>query len=195
MIELRGERIVLRALEREHCQELWQRHEPVRPVATEPLNVGLSVEKADRWFEDIQAKQGQEHVYLGIFDHEDRLLGDIQLADIDWRDRTASLGGSLSLEIYRGHGYGTDAALAILRYGFQELGLYRVEAETADYNLPARRVLEKVGFREEGRRRQKLYRAGRRWDSLVYGLLRNEFTADSSKDSAATDQEAQPSPS
>ena len=195
MIELRGERIVLRALEREHCRELWQRYEPVRPVATEPLNVGLSVERADQWFEEIQAKQGQEQVYLGIFDHEDRLLGDIQLADIDWRNRTASLGGSLSLEIHRGHGYGTDAALAILRYGFQELGLYRVEAETAEYNLAARRVLEKAGFREEGRRRQKLYRAGRRWDSMVYGLLQSEFATRPSNDSAPTAQEAQPSPS
>ena len=191
MIELQGERIVLRALEREHCRELWQRHEPVHPVATEPLNVGLSVERADQWFEEIQAKQGQEHVYLGIFDHEDRLLGDIQLADIDWRNRTASLGGGLSLEIHRGHGYGTDAAVAILRYGFQELGLYRVEAETAEYNLAARRVLEKVGFREEGRRRQKLYRAGRRWDSLVFGLLENEFTAVVSNDSTPTGHGAQ----
>jgi RimJ/RimL family protein N-acetyltransferase len=177
MIELRGDRVVLRALEREHCRQLWQLHEPVRPVPTEPLNVGLSVERADQWFEEMQAKQGQEHVYLGIFDQKDQLLGDIQLANIDWRNRTATLGGGLSLEIHRGQGYGTDAARTIIRYGFQELGLYRVEAETAEYNVAARRVMEKVGFREEGRRRHHLYRGGKRWDSLVYGLLCHEFAA------------------
>jgi RimJ/RimL family protein N-acetyltransferase len=193
MIELRGERVVLRALEREHCRELWQHHEPVSPVPTEPLNVGLSLERADQWFEEMQAKQGQEHVYLGIFDLESQLLGDIQLANIDWRNRTASLGGGLSLEIHRGRGYGTDAARTILRYGFQELGLYRVEAETADYNVAARRVMEKLGFREEGCMRQKLYRSGKRRDSLVYGLLWNEFAIDLTSDSAA-DQEAHSSP-
>ena len=97
--------------------------------------------------------------------------------NIDWRARTATLGGSVSRRADRGSGFGTDAATSILRYGFRELDLFRVEASTAEYNAPARRVLEKLGFREEGRRRQALYRGGRRWDGVIYGLLRSEFSA------------------
>lgn len=175
MVELEGEKVVLRTLEREHCRQLWERYEPVEPVPTEALNAGLSVEGADKWFDEMQAKQGQEHVYLGVFTPEGGLLGDVQLANINWRDRTATLGGSMSHLADRGAGYGTDAAHTILRYGFRELGLHRVEGEMAEFNTAARRVMEKLGFREEGRRRQALYRSGRYWDSIIYGLLREEF--------------------
>jgi RimJ/RimL family protein N-acetyltransferase len=182
MIELKGDEIVLRTLEREHCRQLWERYEPAEEIPTEPLNVGLSVEGADKWFEEMQAKQGKEHLYLGVFTPEGELLGDVQLANINWRDRTATLGGSVSRLADQGTGYGTDAARTILRHGFRELGLHRVEGETAEFNTAARRVMDKLGFREEGRRRQALYRAGRHWDSVIYGLLRKEFESLSKDD-------------
>jgi RimJ/RimL family protein N-acetyltransferase len=175
MIELRGEKVVLRALEREHCRQLWEMYEPVAALPTEPLNPGLSVEGADKWFEDIQAKQGREHVYLGAFSLAGELLGDVQLADIDWRHRTANLGGSIARVDERGHGYGADAAQALLRYGFEHLDLLRVTAAAVEHNAAAQRVLEKCGFMLEGRQRQAIYGSGQRWDRLLYGLLRAEW--------------------
>jgi RimJ/RimL family protein N-acetyltransferase len=175
MIHLRGERVALRALERQDCRYLWQRYEIDEPLPAEPPRVGLSVEGAEAWFEEIQAKQGSEHVHLGIVSTDGELLGDIQVANIDWRARTATLGCGIALRANRGCGYGTDAARAILRYGFEELDLYRIEASTAEFNAAARRSLEKLGFSEEGRRRRAIYRNGRRWDGFVYGLLREEF--------------------
>ena len=118
MIELRGEHVVLRTMERAHCRELWEAYEPTTPLPTEPLNPGLSVEGADRWFEEIQAKQGKEQVYLGVFALNDRLVGDIQLANIDWRHRTASIGLGIARQADRGCGMGTDAAQTLLRYAF-----------------------------------------------------------------------------
>ena len=122
----------------------------------------------------MQAKQGQEHVYLGIF-HEDRLVGDIQIANIDWRHRTASLGLGIARQADRGRGLGTDAARALLRYAFQHLDLYRIYAVTAAYNIAMQRVLEACGFSQEGRERKAVYANGKRWDRLCYGLLRPEF--------------------
>ncbi|HOU16215.1 MAG TPA: GNAT family protein [Anaerolineae bacterium] len=175
MIELRGEKIVLHTLERAHCRELWDAYEPPAPVPTEPLNPGLSAEGADKWFEEMQAKQGKEHIYLGIFTPEGRLLGDIQLANIDWRHRTASLGVGIARTADRGQGYGLDATLTLLRYGFAYLDLYRVSATTAEYNFAMQKILEKCHFVQEGRERQAIYCNGHRWDRLLYGLLRDEF--------------------
>jgi RimJ/RimL family protein N-acetyltransferase len=174
MIELCGEHIVLRTLERAHCHELWEAYEPTVPLPTEPLNPGMSIEGADKWFEEIQAKQGKEQVYLGIF-AEDRLVGDIQLANIDWRHRTASLGLGIARQADRRRGLGTDAARALLRYAFDHLDLYRVYAATAAYNLAMQRVLERCGFLQEGREREAIFAGGKRWDRLCYGLLRPEF--------------------
>ncbi len=177
MIELRGEKVVLRTLERVHCRELWEAYEPVTPLPTEPLNPGLSAESADKWFEEMQAAQGKSHVYLGMFTHEGRLLGDIQLANIDWRHRTASLGVGIVRAADRGRGYGLDATLTLLRYGFEHLDLYRVSAATAACNAAMQCVLEKCGFMLEGREREAIYAGGSRWDRLLYGLLRNDFQA------------------
>jgi RimJ/RimL family protein N-acetyltransferase len=177
MIELRGAKVLLRTLEREHCRQLWERYVPAEPLPTEPLNPGLSVEGADKWFEEMQAKQGREHFYLGIFTPAGELLGDIQLSNIDWRFRTAHLGGSIACVEERGQGYGTDAAHTLLRYGFDHLDLHRVTAVVAEHNTAAQRALEKLGFREEGRERQAIYCAARRWDRLIYGLLRHEFAS------------------
>ncbi|MBN1579760.1 MAG: GNAT family N-acetyltransferase [Anaerolineae bacterium] len=175
MIELCGEKVVLRTLEREHCRELWKAYEPAEPLPTEPLNPGLSVEGADKWFEDIQAQQGKQQLYLGVFTHDGRLVGDIQLSNIDWRQRTASVGLGIARQADRRHGYGIDAALTLLDYAFQHLDLVRVSAATASYNAAAQRVLEKCGFVPEGREREAIYCGGRRWDRLVYGLLCAEF--------------------
>ncbi len=175
MIELRGETVVLRALEREHCRQLWESYEPEEPLPTEPLHPGLSVEGAVEWFEQIQARQGREQVYLGIFTAGGELLGDVQLANIDWRHRTATAGLGIARRARRRQGYGLDAALTLLRYGFEELDLARITARIAEYNVGAQRVLEKAGFVLEGRERKAVFGGGRRWDMLLYGLLREEF--------------------
>lgn len=175
MVELYGKKTVLRALEREHCRELWEVYEPTEPLPTEPLNPGLSIEGADKWFEEMQTKQGKQQVYLGVFTHDGKLVGDIQLSNIDWRHRTASIGLSIARRADREQGYGMDATITLLRYAFQHLDLYRVSAATASHNTAAQRVLEKCGFVQEGQEREAIYCEGQRCDRLKYGLLRAEF--------------------
>ncbi len=170
---LRGQLVILRTLEREDCRRYWHLVETEeRP--TETFTPGLSVEQADRWFEEIQRKQGHEQIYLGIFLPDGKLIGDIQLAKIQWRDRNARLGFGV-LPAWRNRGYATDAAITLLRYGFDYLNLHRVVARTAAFNVSAQRVLEKCGFRQEGREREAIYLGGTYEDMLIYGLLRSEF--------------------
>jgi hypothetical protein len=66
MIELRGKTVVLRTLEREHCRCLWKESEPLQPLPEQSLRPGFSVEGADKWFEEIQSKQGNELTKMGL---------------------------------------------------------------------------------------------------------------------------------
>lgn len=166
---------MLRVLEREDCRRLWQDAEPLEPLPAQPVTPGRSVEGADEWFEEIQAKQGKEQIYLGIFTPDGELLGDIQLANIDWRNRTATLGYGISRAADRGKGFATDAARTLLTFAFQEMDLYRVSASCAEHNTASRRVLENCGFTQEGCAREAVHARGRRHNSLLYGLLRPEF--------------------
>ena len=175
MIQLMGDKVVLRTLEREHCRQLWQDYELEQPVPTEPVNPGFSVENADAWFEQIQKNQGKSQVYLGIFWEDGTLIGDIQLAHIDWHNRYASLGISITKREHRGYNYGTDAVRVIVQYAFNELDLHRITARTLIYNTAAQKMLEHAGFTREGQEQQAVTIGGQRWDRLLYGLLKTDL--------------------
>jgi RimJ/RimL family protein N-acetyltransferase len=74
----------------------------------------------------------------------------------------------------------TEAARAVLRYGFEELGLNRVHAHHFAQNAPSGRVLEKIGMVREGCRREHVRKWGRFVDVVLYGVLADEYqTAES----------------
>jgi RimJ/RimL family protein N-acetyltransferase len=88
--------------------------------------------------------------------------------------RSASMGYCLA-EAAWGQGYATEAARALLRWGFETLDLNRVQAETDTRNAASARVLEKLGFLREGTLREDCVVNGDVSDSWVYGLLRRDW--------------------
>lgn len=79
-----------------------------------------------------------------------------------------------------GHGYGTEAARALLQWGFDALDLNRIQAETDTRNVASAHVLEKLGFVREGTLREDCVVNDDVSDSWVYGLLRREWAERSS---------------
>jgi RimJ/RimL family protein N-acetyltransferase len=73
-----------------------------------------------------------------------------------------------------GQGYATEAARAIVRFGFVELGLHRIWSWCIADNVGSARVLEKVGMQLEGRQRHKDRFKGRWWDRLLYAMLEDK---------------------
>ena len=90
--------------------------------------------------------------------------------------RSASLGYCLGDAAW-GHGYATEAARAVLQWGFDTLDLNRVQADTDTRNVASARVLDKVGFVREGTLREDCVVNGEVSDSWVFGLLRREWQA------------------
>lgn len=74
-----------------------------------------------------------------------------------------------------GRGYATEAAEAMMRFGFEELGLHRIWSHTVAENNASQRVMEKLGMRCEGRLRETQWYKGRWWDTVVYGILEEEW--------------------
>ncbi len=88
--------------------------------------------------------------------------------------RNASYGCGIARP-YWGHGYAYEASHAIINFGFQELGLHRVYAETISENTNARALAERLGMKLEGIMRDAKFFNGRWWDVAVYGVLENEW--------------------
>ncbi|HUL25989.1 MAG TPA: GNAT family protein [Streptosporangiaceae bacterium] len=74
-----------------------------------------------------------------------------------------------------GHGYATDAAQALISYGFSKLGLHRISAAIGPDNAVSITVVKKLGFTLEGRIRDHVFTNGAWRDSLLYSLLEHEW--------------------
>ncbi len=76
-----------------------------------------------------------------------------------------------------GQGYATEAAQAMLRFGFTHLRLHRIWSWCIADNAGSARVLEKLGMRREGWLRENEYFKGRWWDTLLFAMLDDEWQA------------------
>lgn len=75
---------------------------------------------------------------------------------------------------HAGQGHMTEAVQGALRFAFSDLALHRVEAACLPNNAPSRRLLERVGFRQEGLARAYLRINGSWADHLLYGILSSD---------------------
>ena len=174
-MKLQERDIYLDTLSREDCKTVWNDFEYDFDHPTEELNLGHSDEKANEWFDEIQKLQGNSNVRLGIFKNDGTVIGDVALQNIDRINRKCSIGMGIAKIENRSKGYGYQAAMLILNYGFKYLGLERIEANTLDVNIGAQKSLEKCGFTLEGRERKSVYLNGQMHDRLNYAILKEEF--------------------
>ena len=75
-----------------------------------------------------------------------------------------------------GKGYATEAGRALLRYGFEDLRLNRIHAHSLARNAASRRVLTKLGMKEEGVLRQHAKIGTRFLDVVIMAVLRQDWT-------------------
>lgn len=101
-------------------------------------------------------------------------VGTIAFNTIDWETGRAELGYWIAPDAQQ-QGYGTEAAERIVAYGFDQLGLHKIEARVFEWNDPSRRLLESIGFTQEGVHRDEVFIDGTYQDAYWYGLLEDEW--------------------
>ena len=128
-------------------------------------------------FIEQQAERPRRKFQLAItFPGTGPVIGNCGIRRKPENDWEADIGYELAPE-YWGQGYATEAALAIVSFGFREVGLHRISSWCIADNTASAKVLERVGLRPEGRFRENEYFKGRWWDTLLYGLLESERRA------------------
>jgi RimJ/RimL family protein N-acetyltransferase len=114
-------------------------------------------------------------VHLAIETKEGVHIGGISFHYAAPENRKARLGVTIGDKAYWSRGYGTDAMLTFLRFGFDEMNLNRIDLTVDAENARAIACYRKCGFVEEGRQRQARYQRGAYSDQLIMGILREEF--------------------
>ncbi len=102
-------------------------------------------------------------------------LGEVVLNNIDWDNRSANFRIALASEKLFGQGLGTEATRLIIDYGFETLKIHRIELEVYDFNPRAKRVYEKIGFVQEGVKRDVLLWEGQYQNAIVMSMLSHEY--------------------
>ena len=171
---IRGKRIRLRPLEESDAERIrqWRLDEKTRQ-AYMGYRFPVIAAAEREWVMRVANPSNREHVYLGVEHPEDGLIGFVNLREIDWVNRLAKV-GMLIAASHQGQGYGRETLDLLLRYGFKELNLHRLELDVRADNPRAVALYGSAGFKEEGRLRQRWAADGTYVDVLVMGLLRSE---------------------
>lgn len=168
-----GKKVILRAMEIEDCEFV---REMFNDPEIENLVVGwafpLSKYSQVKWYENNHNNQNFRFI---IETKENERIGVATLLDIDWKNRMAQHGIKLAKKDMRGKGYGKDTVMAIMRYAFDELGLNRLNGSWFMENIPSKTMYMKCGWKEEGIRRNYIYKNGEYRDLVETGILASEY--------------------
>jgi RimJ/RimL family protein N-acetyltransferase len=173
-----GKIVTLRPMERADIPRLWEFAQDMElGLVTGADGRPTSLAAIEHMYDAQWADPSADAVRWAIEAH-DLLIGGAELTQIDWRNRSADLAVWIGDRAYRQRGCGSDAMRVALNYAFKLLGLNRVNYLSAAPNAAAVQAYKRVGFQEEGRMRQAIYRDGRYHDVVLLGVLRDEWLAD-----------------
>ncbi len=181
-LELRGARIVLRTLGAEDYDAWFEVRSRCRQwlVPWEPRPAGAPPTPEDRasFAARCAARERERQIGtgygFGIF-VEGHLTGEITLSSIQRGPfQNAFVGYWVDREL-AGRGLVPEAVVVVLRFAFEELGLHRVEIAIVPRNRPSRRVVEKLGLREESVALRYLEIDGRWEDHVRYAVTSEEW--------------------
>lgn len=138
------------------------------------MNYAVSSLNQEEWMRGFHNSDGCLRWMIEL--ENGRTLGMISFTDIDWINRSASIGIKINPEEReRIRGDVKDAMYAAHAYAFDELNLERLESATLDFNIFSLKLSRSMGYVDEGIQRKKIFKNGKRHDLVIGGLLREEF--------------------
>jgi RimJ/RimL family protein N-acetyltransferase len=174
---LQNDKVLLRPLELSDEDSLW-------PIAqekelwtyglkdlSEPGNLKKYIENA---IEDRTA--GNTIVWVIIAAQSGKVVGCTRLAEISWKDERGQIGWTWIGKEFQGSGLNRAMKYEILKYGFETLGLNRIELKADERNLQSRRAMEKIGAKYEGTLREHMkIKDGFIRNTVFYSILKSEW--------------------
>jgi RimJ/RimL family protein N-acetyltransferase len=161
--------LILRKLIREYLLTL-QQHKNTYWMDVHQT-VFVTMDDQDKWFNNIPSNA---HILTAHPDTGKGPIGLLKITDIHPIHRSAWIGQDVWTP-YQGMGYGAKIVQAGLEFCFEVLNLHRIQCEILESNAASRSNYEKNGFVFEGKRRRAIWKPGGYQDSLLFGLLKDDY--------------------
>ncbi|MCB1058967.1 MAG: GNAT family N-acetyltransferase [Calditrichaeota bacterium] len=170
---LRGKKVVLRAAENSDTPDLtrWMND----PDIYSQLHVFKALRDSDTQTAVDNISRSENRQAFSICLHDGELIGAIWLNEINWVHRNAMTAAFIGSAMHRGKGYGVDAKMLLCYHCFCTLNLHKLISNAHVENVASLRYNAKCGYKEECRRREHHFRAGKFIDFVETGLLRSEW--------------------
>jgi RimJ/RimL family protein N-acetyltransferase len=176
MARIYGGRIMLREYQKEDLEYIrqWVNEPDVVNNLSDIFLYPHSLNQTENFLNSRLNDSGEKGFVIA--DHKTgSYIGQIDLIQMDWKNRCATLGIVIGAAEKRGRGYGTEAILLLEDFAFNRLNLNKLELTLHDYNTRAYRCYLKCGFKEEGRLREKFFINGHYTDMIEMGILKHEY--------------------
>ena len=173
---LETERLVLRAVRPSDLSAIFAIFSDEAVTQHYGLETFTAVEEAAQRIAAIrQNYQKRRSLRWAITRHEDdTLIGSVGLMNVRPRFFNAAVGYELAPAFWR-QGVMTEALTAVIEFGFLVMALNRIEAFVVPENVASIRLLEKLGFVDEGLMREYGYWRHAFHDLLLFSLLRKDW--------------------
>jgi RimJ/RimL family protein N-acetyltransferase len=172
---LRGEKIYLDRVKDEDIQIITSWYED--DEFSRNMDAVLSIPKKVKDIQKMVELDSEKDYLFAIRSIQSKeIVGILGIEGILWNHRTAWVSLGVGGE-NRGKGYGKESLQVAMNLAFNEFNLYRLQLTVFEYNEKAIGLYEQLGFKKEGSYRSFLERDNKRYDMLLYGILRDEYTA------------------
>lgn len=173
---LKTERLTLRALRRTDSQDM---HEyAADPSVTEFLLWSPHTSVSYTWeylkYVENRYAVGDFYDWAVIESESGKMIGTCGFASIDTVNNSAQIGYVLNPAYHR-QGIAVEAAKEVMRFGFDTLGLHRIEARFMQGNDASRKVMEKLGMTFEGFARDSMFVKGKYRTIGTCSITENDF--------------------
>ena len=142
-----------------------------------PTSVDLLKVKFDKY---TGCKEADGVIVFAVENLDGVNVGGISLHSCDEKNGVFSFGIVINRQ-HRGQGYAEEAVRILLTYGFWERRYQKCNSACLHVNEGSIRLHKKLGFLEEGRQRRVTFFNGEYYDSILFGMLREEFDAQREK--------------
>lgn len=172
-----GTKVRLRTVEMEDVNaimEHWNDYDSRKYLGN---TIPMSTKMEEDWVNHVHNLAKSQKGYHFVIENKEtkEFLGTCGLEDINWINRSATLGIGIHNPANHNQGYGTDIMLCLIKFGFWVLNLHRIELWVYEYNERGIHVYEKVGFKKVGKKREAAFFEGKYYDIIEMDILCTEF--------------------
>jgi len=175
-IKIEGKRIVIRQPKISDAKDIYSyaKDREISRYTSVPHPYSLKHAKQfiARSHKKIKKKSGYDLVI--VLKETNQFIGTCGLTTVDKENKKAELGYWIGKPFW-GQGFASEATKLLLDFGFNKMKLHRIYARVFAPNKASVNVLEKCGFKLEGRLRQDHFRNGKWLDHFMYGILKDEY--------------------